>query len=167
MTVRIFVEKTGAVFQKKKHKGTYILAQFYLKEKRINSLVVQTAIFNTFVAQHSPCTPLPPSWIWEGNCWPSTRTVGSRVFLAARAQAWAPGAPLGRKRGGRGGGALRLVLVPAAESLSSLETQRQLIDAIFSPENIALLENIASWLIAPSEEAERLALNVSHLPPAA
>ena len=49
------------------------------------------------------------------------------------------------REGGRGGeGALRLVLVPAAERLSSLETQRQLIDAIFSGDNIALLENMAS-----------------------
>ena len=52
----------------------------------------------------------------------------------------------GVKAGGGGAWAwaLRLVLLPAAERLSSLETQRQLIDAIFSGENIALLENMAS-----------------------
>ena len=59
MTVRIFVEKTGAVF-KKIHKRAKIPAQFYLKEKRIDTLVVQTAIFNTFVAQHL-LSARPPS----------------------------------------------------------------------------------------------------------
>ena len=58
MTVRIFIEKTGAVFQKK-HKRAKISAQFYLKEKRIDTLVVQTAIFLTHLLQfNTHCLPV-------------------------------------------------------------------------------------------------------------